>query len=109
MTMLLKKLGFLIAFSRSWIFKIISFFEKNYLQENSIKTAVSYSLRSRLPSNKQLRKKHPYSKFFWSLFSRVRTEYGDLNLHIQSRCGKIRTRKTLNTDNSYGVNVKVKL
>ena len=42
--------------------------------------------------------------FFWSVFSRIRTEYGEMfcispysvrmrSLHIQSECGKIRTRK----------------
>ena len=34
-----------------------------------------------------LREKCPYSEFFWSIFSHIRTEYG-----------KIRTRKTPNTD-----------
>ena len=27
---------------------------------------------------KTLREKCPYSKFFWSVFPRIRTEYGDL-------------------------------
>ena len=33
--------------------------------------------------------------FFWSVFSRIRTKYGEilLSLCIQSECGKIRTRK----------------
>ena len=30
--------------------------------------------------------------FFWSVFSRIRTEYGEID-RIQSKCGKIRTRK----------------
>ena len=30
--------------------------------------------------------------FLWSVFSRIRTEYGEI-LRIQSECGKIRTRK----------------
>ena len=31
---------------------------------------------------------------FWSVFSRIRTEYGEIVfLRIQSECGKIRTRK----------------
>ena len=43
--------------------------------------------------------------FFWSVFSRIRTEYGDLRVHlrIQSECGKIRTRKSPNTDTFYAV------
>ena len=36
---------------------------------------------------------------FWSVFSSIRTKYRDLlRLCIQSVCGKIWTRKTLNTD-----------
>ena len=33
--------------------------------------------------------------FFWSVFSRTRTEYGEIlrSLRIQSECGKIQTRK----------------
>ena len=47
-----------------------------------------------------MREKCPYSEFFWSVFSRIRTEYGEIlrTLSIQSECGKIRTRKTPNTD-----------
>ena len=29
--------------------------------------------------------------FFWSVFSRIKTEYGKI-LSIQSECGKLRTR-----------------
>ena len=39
---------------------------------------------------------------FWSVFSRICTEYGDL-LYIQFKCGKIRTRKTPYLHNSYPV------
>ena len=28
-----------------------------------------------------LREKYPYSEFFWSVFSRIRTEYGDLQIN----------------------------
>ena len=31
--------------------------------------------------------------FSWSVFSRIRTGYGEISLRIQSECGKIRTRK----------------
>ena len=44
-----------------------------------------------------LREKYPYSEFFWSLFSRIRTEYGEI-LRIQSKYWKIQTRKTPNTN-----------
>ena len=40
-----------------------------------------------------LRKMCQNAEFFWSIFSRIRTEYGEI-LRIQSKCGKIRTRKT---------------
>ena len=45
----------------------------------------------------------PYSEFFWSVFSRIQIEYGDLpcNLRIQSECGKIRSRKTPNKNTFY--------
>ena len=50
-----------------------------------------------------LREKCPYSKFFRSVFSHFRTEYG---LRIQSECGKIRTSKSLNTDTFHAVSIK---
>ena len=40
-----------------------------------------------------LREKIPGTKFFWSIFSRIRIEY-KLKLRIQSEYGKIRTRKS---------------
>ena len=45
-----------------------------------------------LPPSLALREKYPYSELFWSVFSRIRTEYG-----------KIRTRITPNTDTFYAV------
>ena len=66
-----------------------------------------------------LRKKCLYSELFWSAFSRIRTEYEEIqsispsfglntkryrvSLLIQSKCGKMRTRITLNTNNFYAV------
>ena len=47
-------------------------------------------------------KKCPYSEFFWFVFSRIRSKYGEIQ-SIQSECGKIRTKKTPNTDNFYAV------
>ena len=44
-----------------------------------------------------LRKKYLHFEFFWSIFSRIETEYR-VSLCIQSECGKIRARETLNTD-----------
>ena len=46
-----------------------------------------------------LREKYPFSELFWSVFSRIRTEYWILR--IQSKCGKVRTRITLKTDTFY--------
>ena len=48
-----------------------------------------------------LRKKSPYSEFFWFVFSRIRTEYGEIR--SISECGKIRTIKTQNTDSLHAV------
>ena len=47
-----------------------------------------------------LRKKCPHLKLFWSVFPRIRTEYGEIRSIslIQSGCGKIQTRITLNLD-----------
>ena len=47
-----------------------------------------------------LRKKYPYSEFFWSVFSRIWTEYGEiLSISLYSvRMGKMHTRKCPNTD-----------
>ena len=50
--------------------------------------------------NIALRVKCPYSEFFWSLFSRIWTEYRKILciLPIQSELGKMRTRIITNTD-----------
>ena len=48
-------------------------------------------------SAKRRNVKCPYPEFFWSLFSRIWTEYG--NISPQCDCGKMRTGKTSNTDN----------
>ena len=47
-----------------------------------------------------LRKKCSYSEFFWSVFSAfgLNTERYEVSLRIQSKYGKIRSRKTPNTD-----------
>ena len=49
-----------------------------------------------------LREKCPYLKLFWSLLSRIRTEYG-VYLRIQCKCGNIRTKKTPNTNTFHAV------
>ena len=47
-----------------------------------------------------LRGKCPYSEFFWSVITRIWTEYGE---NIQFKCEKIRTGKTPNTNTFYAV------
>ena len=48
----------------------------------------------------KLRENCSYSEFFWSVFSHIWTEYGDIR-SIKSECGKMQTRKSPNTDNFY--------
>ena len=55
-----------------------------------------------------LRKKCPYSELFWSAFSRIWTEYGEI-LCIQSECGKMRFGITPNMDTFYAVVITEKL
>ena len=52
--------------------------------------------------NRALREKCSYSEFFWSVFPCIWIEYS-VSLRIQSECGKIRTKKTLNTDTFHAV------
>ena len=54
---------------------------------------------------RSLCKKCPYSELFWSTFSRIRTEYGEICRisRIQTESGKIRTRITPNTDTFHAV------
>ena len=49
-----------------------------------------------------LHEKCPYSEFFWSVFSRTRTAYGDL-LCISPYSIQMRTRKTLEKDTFYEI------
>ena len=46
------------------------------------------------PNNPHCVKSVQIRSYFWSVFSRIRTEYGEysVSLHIQSECGKIRTK-----------------
>ena len=52
------------------------------------------------PRTITLREKCPYSDFFCSVFSRIRSECGEIPRisPTQSKCEKIRTRKTPSTD-----------
>ena len=64
-------------------------------------TKTELSLWSAKVSRKvSLREKYPYLEFFWSVFTRIKTESRDIriSLHIQSEWGKMRARKTPNRD-----------
>ena len=61
-----------------------------------------------LDAGVSLRKKCLYSELFWSVFSRIPTEYGEALRISQSECGKMRTRITPNTENLYAVFFKGK-
>ena len=50
-----------------------------------------------------LREKCPDLELFWSAFSCIRTEYGEISLRIQFECGKMRTRINSNTDTFYAM------
>ena len=55
-----------------------------------------------------LLKKCPYSELFWSVFSRIRTEYSQIQsmFPYKSKCEKIRTRITPNMDTFHAVNME---
>ena len=53
-----------------------------------------------------LHEKCPYSGLFWSVFSRIQTEYEEMPLSIQSECEKIRTKITQNTDTFHAVDIR---
>ena len=55
------------------------------------------------PRLKTLREKCPYSELFWSVFSRIRPEYGE----IQFKCGKMQTKITQNADTFYALKMFV--
>ena len=49
-----------------------------------------------------MHKRWIYSELFWSAFGLATERYG-VSLHIQSKCEKMRTRTTLNTDTFHAV------
>ena len=90
------------SFNREIISKIqkrdkgYSRYRKSSLEtdKDNFKTS-KISLQMMLHRKHSLRKKCPYSELFWSAFSRIRTEYGEI---LRSECGKTRTRITPHTD-----------
>ena len=56
-----------------------------------------------------LPEKYPYSEFFWSVFSCIRTKYEEIwSMRIHSECGKIWTRKTRHFFTQFSRNKKRK-
>ena len=90
---------------------MISLFLIFYHFCNEICTHSIYSINSPPFSSAYHCVKCPYSELFWSVTSRIRTEYGEItlrignspteSLHIQSSCRKIRTIIIPNTDTFY--------
>ena len=54
---------------------------------------------------RSLREKCPYLELFWFIFSRIRTEYGEIHRisPYSAEYGKMRTRMTPNTDTFYSL------
>ena len=102
---------------------------RSYLErkQSSVYATISQVVKPLKVSEKySLCEKWPCSEFFWSVFSSILTEYGEvrsispysvqmrentdqknskygLPLRIYSKCGKIRTRKTPNMDTFHAV------
>ena len=79
-----------------------------YLLATGITQAQKKTSASTFSRKRSLLKKCPYLELFWSVFSRIRTEYGEI-IHTSPcsvRMGKIRTRITPNTDTFHVVDVK---
>ena len=47
------------------------------------------------------------AEFFWSVFSRIWTEYGEMWIDIQSEYGKIRSRKNSILDTFHAVYIPI--
>ena len=72
----------------------------------NMESVIIFSQKVMQKNNVTLRKKCPHSEFFWSVFFPtfgLNTERFRVSLSIQPECGKIRTRKTPNTDIFYAV------
>ena len=79
-----------------------------YLTKNVGKTCIwekniDKSIFEKKGSLMTLREKCLYLEFFLSVFTSIRT----ISLRIQSECGKIRTRRTPNTDTFYAVQLSI--
>ena len=68
--------------------------------------AISQKTTPSLFLNRSLHEMYPYTQFFWSVFSHIRTEYGEIlpisPYSVRMR-EKIRTRKSTSTHNFYTV------
>ena len=70
-----------------------------------IKLSCMIALRPNICSKFTMRQNRPYLEFFWSAFSNICTEYGDiLRIFLHSvRMSQNRDRKTLNADSFHAV------
>ena len=66
---------------------------------------IQYTLRKKFYYQVALREKCLYSEFFWSVFGRILSEYGEIFriFPYLVRMRKIQTRKTPNTDTFHEV------
>ena len=87
-----KTISFPISFH---FFKLLSLFLINSFCPGIVKKHSFWDFKNTTNSTHPLRKNCPNTEYFWSVFSRIRTEYGNciVNLLIQSEYGKIQTRK----------------
>ena len=53
-----------------------------------------------------MRKNCPYSELFWSVFSHIQTEYGEIRSAYSVQCWNMRTRITQNRDTLHAVIMK---
>ena len=81
---------------------------KTMLLESTMKTSVEKVTTLKHLVKYTLCEKCPNTEFFWSVFSCIWTEYGEIlrSLRIQSECGKIRIRKIPCLDTFHAVILK---
>ena len=87
-----KRISFPISFH---FFELLSLFLINSFCPGIVKKLSFWDFKNTINSTHPLRKKCPNTEYFYSVFSHIRTEYGNyiVNLLIQSEYGKIQTRK----------------
>ena len=88
-------LNLLFKFNINWYYWISTYLFTFHLH-NTI-------LSPDLTNTCTLRKKSPDSELFWSVFSSIWTEYEICRVNLEIKCGKMWTRKTLNTNTFHTV------